>query len=308
LLDNLPPYFARKKEYKDLSRVTPDGIKGKHNETLDVTTIREYMNLARALFTFAVDNDYITVNPVLSGMIPPKKGNARKQRYPFSDPEDLERIFNPNLFFDWTKDRPERFWVPLLSLYTGARLEELCQLEVADVSEYDGIWCIHVRGETSDLDDPDDQKGRVKHETNPRILPLHPFLVDHLRFPEYVKQVQARGQKRIFHDLNKNKSTNWKYGHGPSKHFGYYLRKKVRISDKKKTFHSFRHNAADHLYDKLVLESVIEELEGRAGKTQTRKRYTTGYRVPVLYEEAILKLDYKVDLTHLKNSKYVIKE
>jgi len=52
---------------------------------------------------------------------------------------------------------------------------------------------------------------------------------------------------------------------------------------------------------------MIEELTGRAGKTETRKRYAKGYRVKTLYEETVLKLDYKIDLSHLKKSKYVVK-
>jgi len=51
------------------------------------------------------------------------------------------------------------------------------------------------------------------------------------------------------------------------------------------------------------MESLIEELTGRAGKTETRNRYSKGYRAKELYEEAILKLsaalDYEVDLSGL---------
>jgi hypothetical protein len=46
----------------------------------------------------------------------------------------------------------------------------------------------------------------------------------------------------------------------------------------------------------MVMESMIEELTGRAGKTETRKPYAKGYRVQTLYEEVVLKLDYEIDL------------
>jgi hypothetical protein len=36
-------------------------------------------------------------------------------------------------------------------------------------------------------------------------------------------------------------------------------------------------------------------------------RYSENYRVPLLYEAAILKLDFGIDLSHLKESKYVPK-
>ena len=59
-----------------------------------------------------------------------------------------------------------------------------------------------------------------------------------------------------------------------------------------------------HLFDEIgnlffTLEPMIEELTGRAGKTETRTRYSKGYRVQTLYEECILKLDYELDLSEL---------
>jgi len=44
----------------------------------------------------------------------------------------------------------------------------------------------------------------------------------------------------------------------------------------------------------MVMESMIEELTGRAGKTERRKRYAKGYRVQTLYEEVVLKLNMKL--------------
>jgi hypothetical protein len=57
----------------------------------------------------------------------------------------------------------------------------------------------------------------------------------------------------------------------------------------------------------MVMESMIEELTGRAGKTETRKRYAKGYRVQTLYEECILKLNYEIDLSGLKLSDLIPK-
>jgi len=52
-----------------------------------------------------------------------------------------------------------------------------------------------------------------------------------------------------------------------------YLRNKVGITDPKKAFHSFRHTATDALWKAQVMESIIEKLTGRAGKTETSRRY-----------------------------------
>ena len=37
------------------------------------------------------------------------------------------------------KNKPAYYWVPLLGQYTGARLNELCQLYVNDIKEIDKI-------------------------------------------------------------------------------------------------------------------------------------------------------------------------
>lgn len=161
---------------------------------------------------------------------------------------------------------------------------------------YESLWCIEVHYKY-------DRKVKGKHSY--RSVSLHSMLVDQLRFPQYVEKIKAQGHERVFHDLD---IENYKFGSSFTEIFGHYLRKKVGITDSKKTFHSLRHNVSDHLYQKLVLDSLIEELHGRAGKTETRKRYTKGYRVHTLYKECIEKLEYKVDLSHLRNSKYVQKK
>jgi len=57
----------------------------------------------------------------------------------------------------------------------------------------------------------------------------------------------------------------------------------------------------------MVMETVIEELRGGAGKTEGSSRYFKGYYAETLYEECILKLNYGIDLSHLKKSRFVIK-
>jgi integrase len=177
-----------------------------------------------------------------------------------------------------------------LALYTGCRVEEIASLYCEHVKKIEDLWCIEINK---------DYDRKVKNENAIRTVPLHPILVDVFKFPEYVKKIKTQGNDRVFPEL---KMANHKYSHGFSKKFGTYLRNKVKIKDPKKVFHSFRHNLSDHLYNKMVMESLIEELTGRAGKTETRKRYTKGYTVKNLYEKCVMKLDYRIDLIQLKKA------
>jgi integrase len=306
LLDGLPPHFFR--VYPSLAGVKPDGLVGKHPKTMDITTVGTYMTLISSMFKYAVEFDYIKTNPVTQGMIPGKKRDAQGQRHPFSDPDDLARIFDEKLFLKWSKDRPERFWVPLIGLYTGCRLEEAAQLYVEDIIMVDGYWSFSFKGGYVADDEAEEEGQMVKNESSPRVIPMHSLLVDQLKLPEYAKSVSKRTGQLLFPHLTKGPEKNFKYSHGLSKAFGNYRRNKVGIKDSKKTFHSFRHTLADHLKNKGVDEWMIEEIEGRAGKTETSRRYSGQFRVPKLWEEAVSKIKFEVDLSHLSQSKYVPKD
>jgi integrase len=310
ILDNLPPNFS-KKDYKDLTGIKLADLKGKFVKHLDISTILGYMDLASSLFDFAVDNEYIERNPIPKGIIPHKKVRPKDKRHAFSDPEDLERIFERQLFLSWSKDKPERFWVPLLALYTGCRLEEACQINVTDVKQVDDLWCIEFSGATTALELEDGKKRgeskKLKTGSSPRTIPLHPFLVEDLRFPQYVQKQHDAGKEMVFQHLVPVKERTGVLSHYLSKQGNYYLKRNVKIGDDRKKFYSLRHTVATHLQNQMVTEWMIEELEGRAGKTETSKTYAKGFRMPVLYREAILKLNYKVDLSHLTESDYVLK-
>jgi integrase len=251
-----------------------DGLKDR-----DVTTQRHYMTMLRSIFRFAIDCDYIQKNPCVVGLIPAKKKQTRTQRLPFTD-QDLDKIFDPDTFLPWCKGKPSRFWVPILGLMTSCRLEELCSLYVEHVHQIDGRWVIEIN---------EDKDRHVKNEHSIRTIPLHPVLVD-MGFPEYAQRQRKGG--RVFPELKK---ANFKYSKEFSKRWGYFLRRKAMILDKSKTFHSFRHTATDHLFKKQVSENLLEQLNGRAGHSETTTRYTTGYHLRTIYEECILKLNYKIE-------------
>jgi len=66
------------------------------------------------------------------------------------------------------------FWLPVLGLFTGCRIEELCQLHCSDVIQYDGIWCLDIN---------DEGEKRLKNKSSKRVVPLHQILVDDLNYP-----------------------------------------------------------------------------------------------------------------------------
>jgi integrase len=190
------------------------------------------------------------------------------------------------------------FWLPVLGLYTGCRIEELCQLHCDDLIQIEGIWCLDIN---------DDGDKRLKNSPSKRIVPLHPVLVDVLNFPGYVEKLKEKGETRIFPELKK---ISHQYSHAASRWFNGRYKKQIGLIIKegeKKTYHSFRHTLSDHLKQKLVSGTIIDELPGHAVEGESMGRYGKPYVSKTLYEKAVLKLDYGIDLSHLKKSKWVPK-
>jgi len=75
----------------------------------------------------------------------PKVEAERRLAY---DLEDLKVIFGCPVFTQGLRPRAgggeAAKWLPLLALFTGARMEELGQLLVADVDQEGGVWRIHI--------------------------------------------------------------------------------------------------------------------------------------------------------------------
>lgn len=78
---------------------------------------------------------YVAAN-YAEGLTITRKGKESEERAAYSTEDLMKLVRSPLTGFRETK--PERFWIPLLGLYTGARLNELCQLHLEDVKEADG--------------------------------------------------------------------------------------------------------------------------------------------------------------------------
>ena len=105
---------------------------------------------------------------------------------------DLQVIFHTPVFAEGARPTGGKgdaaFWLPLLALFTGARLNELSSLRASDVAhnEIIGTQCIFIKAERR-------AGKRLKTEQSERFVPLHPQLVA-AGFLEYVSnQITERG-------------------------------------------------------------------------------------------------------------------
>jgi hypothetical protein len=77
--------------------------------------------------------------------------------------------------------------------------------------------------------------------------------------------------------------------------------------DRKKDFHSFRATFVTQLVHQRVNDRMRLQVEGHSAGKDMTSVYADPFPAKQLYEEVIAKLDYGIDLSHLKNSKFVIK-
>lgn len=245
-----------------------------------------------------------SIKDVLTIRVPKKK--PEEKRAPFTT-GDLQAIFHSREYLEDKFTIPWKFWVPVLGLFTGARLEELCQLRLEHIKQVDGIWCLDI---TETLDSSGEVVTSVKTEAGIRMVPLHPFLVEGLHLPAYVKSLKRQGHERLFPMLKKAQETNFTYSHPVSKWFGLHLKKLgvgTAPGEGKKVFHSFRHTLIHTARTLGVPETLVADTVGHEYTGPLQENYIHGMEVRLRYEGLILKLDFGVNLEHLKRSRWVLK-
>lgn len=215
-----------------------------------------------SFFSWAVREHLIDRTPA-AGLQPLQEKRSKEDgRQPFSD-ADLVKLFSADLFREpYPRLAPKllgRYWVPLLALYHGARMNELCQLEVADAGVADGIPFLHIREESAA-----DEEKHLKTRNSERIVPVHPVL-QQLGFVEYVEATRDAGHVRLFPTLTK--SATGYYSDNFSKWFGRFC-DKCGVTDSRLAFHSFRHGFRDAARAADVPSEVAREF----GRLVRRRR------------------------------------
>lgn len=206
------------------------------------------------------------------------RDKPHEQRQMFSD-VDLARIFSAPWFANGKGNRttkgvffayrPYYYWLPLLALFTGGRLNELSQLYLKDITEIEGIPCIDFnllgadKIDADEADAPEAGDKSLKTISSRRVIPIHGQL-QALGILEYVKALRAAKHTRLFPELAYDSRKG--YGKAAGKWFNErYLGVKLRIPrNGLKTFHSFRHNFATALGALDVATTAKSDLMGHA--------------------------------------------
>ena len=336
---DLPADKIKRKQvraYRDLlakfPRAQPDELDGKTPEEIaawaearpdlpkltPMTVNAKGLGAISTLIDLAIKEYDLEGNPCTGLQLPIEPGD-RIERLPFSLP-DLKRLFLESPTY---RSPPKvsaagrggaAFWIPLIGLFEGARLEEAGQLLVEDVKFENGIPYFYI----TIIDDDDDDgrragsrkqaKGRraalektLKSLASRRRVPIHRVLIA-ASFLDFVARRRAAGDKRLFPEL---KSYRGRWTKNWSRWWARYQDKYVSDAPEK-VFHSFRHTFIDAMRAgipkefqiALVGHAAVEGAKDRP-KDDTIDRYGRGYPVAVLNEQ-LQKVAYPgLDLSHL---------
>lgn len=290
----------------------------KNNEPrLSEKTVESYLGKLSEVFRWAVTEDYFGKNPA-DKIIRKTRGvktRAQDDRHPF-DHDDLTSIFSAEWFAHGgakrnkggglSDFRPYYYWLPLLGLYTGARLNEISQLHLTDIIEYEeGKFCAFINEQTITTDETKIADKAVdksiKNDDSKRLIPIHSNLIE-LGFSEYIDLLKTNGHTRLFPELRYDRVKG--YGKAAGAWFNErFLGTQLKMRrDGMKTFHSFRHTLITALVDKGTPETVISAIAGHTrGDTTSLKRYSKD--AAARSQPYLDSLDFKLPLITRFNSK-----
>ena len=265
--------YKGKRREKTLEQLVEEGC-----VSISLETVRNIMGRVSSFFNWLVKQGYREDNP-FSGVAPKRVHSARSERSPFTD-DDLKLLFGTAIYKDKIYAHDWQYWLPLLGLYTGARLEELCQLKGQDFKVVDGCHYIDIHGEG-------DTQNRVKTPSSIRKIPVHSELIN----LGLLDIVNKRPRKSFLFDL---KRINTNLGHLPSKWFSGY-KASLGLPKGTKVFHSFRHTLRDKLTFNGIPSEHTRELLGHEQIGETFGRYGSSIPVKVL-TESLERLQFPLDL------------
>ncbi|WP_336508835.1 DUF6538 domain-containing protein, partial [Sphingobium yanoikuyae] len=272
--------------------------------TINPTNLNAYMARFGSLLNWAVAEEYIGRNPS-KGLQLAETVHPQDRRRPFSL-QQLQRIFSAPVYTG-CKDQEggyalpgpviatgARYFVALVGMLSGARLNEVCQLDVADIRVIEGVTCFVITEDS--LTGARDKS--LKNKASARIVPIHPLLLQ-LGFMDFVDRKRRSGSLKLFDDLPLGAK-----GFRSVAYSRWFARFLVRASaDAPQTcYHSFRHGFRDAARNARIDRDIVLRLGGwttGGGHSEAADSYGTGYHPRVLFD-AISKIEYPgLDLAHL---------
>lgn len=268
---------------------------GADYDRLHIKTVWNWTAVFKAMFAFGVSRRLMEFNPAADMMKKPT-GEESNTRYPYSE-SDLGHIFSRPMYAGFSGGglvgyrakpgdnvvRDSKYWLPVVALHTGMRLEELASLRMDELITESDVVAFDLRSRPLSGD------RRVKNAGARRVIPLHHRLFD-LGFVEWAR---THGDDFVFPGLAKKSGKR-----GPA--FGAWWSrwcgknsavKGQGIDAPSLTFHSFRHSFKRAARMSPVKEEVHDLITGHTENAVARA-YGAGVDIAVL-KSAIDQIEFR---------------
>ena len=222
---DLHPHYGRRPgaashSLKELLTKYPAG----NGDGLSNKTLNRHQSALKTLFRWARKRGIVEGENPFADLARTKARQSEVTWLPFTIAE-LNQLFDGADFevspakHSLATARP---WIMALSMFSGMRQGEVCELEVDDIQRQDGIWYFDITA--------------AKSEAGVRRVPIHSELI-RLDFLEYLNHI---GSGPLFPGLTRG-GPDKKRGHTLAKRFPAYRREKG-VERERIAFHSFRKN------------------------------------------------------------------
>jgi integrase len=241
------------------------------------------------VFSYARSMRLIDHNPV-EAVMPSKPKPTKEVRH--YEPKELATIFSRPMFTGCTNThtangfmkgyrtdpgtevlKDGRYWMPILALFHGNRMEEWGGAKIADIKRDGDIHYLDLRDR------------QVKTLAAKRLMPLHPTVVA-MGFLEYVERLRAEEQEYVFpefpHDTSEadDPESSTRYF---TKWWGLWCDANG-MPDPTVNFHSFRHTFKRECRG-VISEEIHDLLTGHKGKGSAGRIYGRGGHLEMLAKE-----------------------
>lgn len=238
------------------------------------TTVNKHLSTISPLYK------WLASQPAWVGLRNPCDGlfhdkvKGKNPRPPFTTPV-LNTILRSPLFAGFLADGAEhkpgnqhaddwRKWIPLVCMFTGARIGEIAQLRIGDVRQQHGVWFIYI------AHDGDAKQSTKSGESRTAAVHAKLEAIGFIKFVE--RQCERAGgddRAQLFPELKPN--NRGQIGAEPSRWWREYLTA-IGVKQGRDGIgaHSFRHELSDRLREEaLLLDNEIAVCLGHSVKSTT---------------------------------------
>ena len=216
-----------------------------------------------------------------------KRDRGKRKAFDFNELKDLFSLGCFTGCAGWKKAEPFQtgayifhrglYFATLMLCYSGARREEVCGLEIADLFFDEPVPYFAIRGNST---------RRIKNDYSGRFIPIHPEVL-RLGFREYIAALKALDYALVFPDL-KSPTSNSPLGDRLYDEFIVGLKAAVPEQGKrKKVIHSLRHALGSTLKREKVDSEVRADILGHAGDTTTEETYADATEISTMLGELL---------------------